>query len=231
MMLDLQSIREYKIPGGFIGTHRNLNQQQVDILIELVCQSKSISKNSSLLGGRTNIIKKRIYGLGSIVLKPYARGGVIHFLSKDRYVNTGNCRAATEYALLGQAMDFGINVPVPIAYVQKGRLFYRCWSIIGEVENFGTLAGLSQVSPEALTEWMPKVSEQIQRMIDKRIFHIDLHPGNVLAGKDGRAYLIDFDKARISKISRVRLKAKYMARWERAIQKYRLNARSLRISL
>lgn len=230
-MPDLMSIREYKIPGGFIGTHLCLDQEQVDTLMELVCQSNCMSQEISLLNGRTNIVKKKISGLGDIVLKPYARGGGVRFLLKDRYVNTGNCRAATEYTLLGQAMDFGINVPEPVAYIQKGLLLYRCWLVTGEVENSGTLVHLSQVSPEVLTDWMPKVSEQIQRMIEKRIFHVDLHPGNVLAGRDGRAYLIDFDKARISKISRVRLKEKYVARWERAVRKYRLDEGRLRISL
>ena len=41
---------------------------------------------------------------------------------------------------------------------------------------------------------MASVIDQISRLIDHGIWHVDLHPGNVVIDQNDRVFLLDFDK-------------------------------------
>ena len=71
---------------------------------------------------------------------------------------------------------------------------------------------------------MPSVIEQISKLIEHRILHIDLHPGNVIVDDKGRALIIDFDKGRFFNGSRDKLRNLYLQRWQRAVSKHGLPA-------
>jgi 3-deoxy-D-manno-octulosonic acid kinase len=77
--------------------------------------------------------------------------------------------------------------------------------------------------PEVLHEAMMKLGEQVLALIDHKIFHVDLHPGNVLVQRDGRVSIVDFDKAREFKGSQERLRELYLRRWRRAVIKHKLS--------
>ncbi len=69
---------------------------------------------------------------------------------------------------------------------------------------------------------MPSVIEQISKLIQHHILHIDLHPGNVIVDKDERVFIIDFDKGRRFSGSQNKLSNLYLRRWQRAVSKHRL---------
>jgi 3-deoxy-D-manno-octulosonic acid kinase len=69
---------------------------------------------------------------------------------------------------------------------------------------------------------MDQVVRSVRRLIEARICHVDLHPGNVLVDGDGRIYLIDFDKAFRFTGSDRELRDWYISRWRRAITKHGL---------
>jgi 3-deoxy-D-manno-octulosonic acid kinase len=69
---------------------------------------------------------------------------------------------------------------------------------------------------------MPSVIEQISKLIEHRILHIDLHPGNIIVDKDDRVFIIDFDRGRIFNGDRNKLCKLYLQRWQRAVDKHRL---------
>ena len=76
---------------------------------------------------------------------------------------------------------------------------------------------------DILHEAMMKLGEQVLSLIAHKIFHVDLHPGNVLVQKGGRVSIVDFDKAREFKGSAERLRELYLRRWRRAVIKHKLS--------
>jgi 3-deoxy-D-manno-octulosonic acid kinase len=69
---------------------------------------------------------------------------------------------------------------------------------------------------------MESVIEQISALIQNDILHVDLHPGNVVVDPAGAVYLLDFDKGCVSPGNRQKLKNRYCARWQRAVNKHNL---------
>ena len=69
---------------------------------------------------------------------------------------------------------------------------------------------------------MQSTAEQITLLVRNNILHVDLHPGNVVIDDRRQVYLLDFDKGRIYRGSREKLKDRYIARWRRAVDKHRL---------
>jgi 3-deoxy-D-manno-octulosonic acid kinase len=69
---------------------------------------------------------------------------------------------------------------------------------------------------------MKSAVDQISRLIDNDIYHVDLHPGNVVVDREDRVFLVDFDKGYVFRGKKEKLRKKYLARWERAVRKHRL---------
>jgi Ser/Thr protein kinase RdoA (MazF antagonist) len=101
---------------------------------------------------------------------------------------------------------------------------YQCWLITREVPGARTLASLSLESPETALEVLASLTPQVLLLADLGLVHVDLHPGNVLAGPDGLAVIVDFDKAHVTGRSRDRILALYRERWHRAVTHHRLPA-------
>jgi 3-deoxy-D-manno-octulosonic acid kinase len=174
------------------------------------------------LGGRTSVSPVQLDGIGSVVIKHYRRGGLMRHFIKRRYLKFGKTRAQREFEMLAFAGGLGINVPEPIAYAHRGRLFYRAWLVTREIHQPLSLARLSLQDEKKTTTAMHSVIEQISALIQNDILHVDLHPGNVLVDAAGKVYLLDFDKGRVYHGSREKLKNRYIARWQRAVVKHRL---------
>jgi len=216
----IPNITETKYQDCRIGATIFIKPEQVHNLIRLTVQHTS--EHSVPLGGRSPVIKTRLVGIGPVVVKKYLRGGMMQFFFKDRYLKTGPCRARSEFEILLKAAELGINVPCPTAYLQKGNLLYQCWLVTKEIPNNGTIAQISMTDPGSAKALMNDVALQVQKMTKKGVYHVDFHPGNILAGKDGKVYLLDFDKAVITKMSAAALSKKYIERWNRAVLKHHL---------
>jgi 3-deoxy-D-manno-octulosonic acid kinase len=202
------------------GSPSNIADQQLKQLIKFF----NLPKNSvnSALGGRTSITVARLQGIGSVVIKYYRRGGAIRYLIKKRYLKCGKTRCQIEYELLQKVRNLGINAPEPVAFAYRGRLFYQCWLVTREIKNHQTLAQLSRSNEEQARMALKEVIKQVSMLIKNKIFHVDLHPGNVIVDNRNQVYLLDFDKARIYPRGKNALKSRYLRRWNRAIQKHGL---------
>ena len=173
------------------------------------------------LGGRSPVVIHEMPDVGRLVIKRYLRGGMLNRFLGDRYFKLAPCRARTEFEILLRAASPGINVPEPLAFLQRGKWIYQCWLMTRFVPNRGTLAQISK--GESSIECMGQVADQTRQMIDHGIYHVDFHPGNVILGEDGRVYLLDFDKAVVTNMSKSRLRTKYVKRWNRAVLKHGLS--------
>jgi 3-deoxy-D-manno-octulosonic acid kinase len=141
---------------------------------------------------------------------------------KRRYLKWGKTRCQIEYELLHKVRNLGVSAPEPIVYAFRGGLFYKGWLVTREIKEKQTLAELSCADEQRAHIVMKDVINQVFTLINNNIFHVDLHPGNVLVDSGGRVFLLDFDRARLSQWDKNKLRDHYLIRWRRAVMKHRL---------
>jgi 3-deoxy-D-manno-octulosonic acid kinase len=176
----------------------------------------------SPLDGRTAVTPVQLDGVGPVVIKHYRRGGLLRHVIKRHYLKIGKTRSQREFELLDLAASSGINVPQPIAYAHRGRPFYMAWLVTRAIRQPLTLARLSVQDEKKCIAAMQSVIEQIAALIQNDIWHVDLHPGNVVLDAAGKVHLLDFDQGRIGHANRQQLKNRYLTRWQRAVDKHGL---------
>jgi 3-deoxy-D-manno-octulosonic acid kinase len=198
-----------------------LRPVEMELLLSIL-EEPAPKTRTPILGGRTSIKTLSFRDKRLLIIKEYFRGGWLRHLNKKYYLRLGKTRSQLEFEALQLAREAGVNCPEPLAFVFCGKLFYRNWLLLRKINNSQTLSEIAITDPKRAQEIMPKLVIELQKLIDAKILHVDLHPGNVLLDEQNSVYLIDFDKAR-----RVRLKEKilqklYLNRWRRAIQKHKL---------
>lgn len=202
------------------GTCTPLTELQMNRLIGFFSQPPP--KTNSVLGGRSSVGYHRIDDLGPVAVKHYKRGGLWGRLVKRRYLKWGKSRSQLEFELLLKAQDLGINVPEPLLYAHRGRWIYLAWLVTREIKQPQSLARLSLNDEKRARQVMASVIDQISRLIDHGIWHVDLHPGNVVIDQNDRVFLLDFDKGSLHQGNKMRLRNRYIHRWRRAVSKHKL---------
>ena len=176
-----------------------------------------------VLGGRGTVKSIYVPEAGNVIIKQYKRGGLISCFNKRTYLKfRGQTRAEKEFEMLFMAEKAGVNVPFPLAYVSRGNLFYRAWLVTKEINQCQNFAEIAVQNKKRAMKIFPEISLNIKKLIRNRIYHVDLHPGNVLIDADDKNYIIDFDKAFYFKGSIRKLSRFYRKRWSRAVVKYDL---------
>lgn len=186
------------------------------------CFENAEKPSEGILSGRSSSLATSLQGFGPVVIKSYFRGGLIRHVIKRTYLGFGNSRSKAEFDMLQHVRRIGVNAPEPVAYAVQGRLFYRAWLVTKQIRDAESLSDLGFSNPEKARKSLPEIAGQINILIRHGIHHVDLHPGNVLIDSKGHAWFIDFDKAGKGVLNKQRLRHRYMERWERAADKYRL---------
>ena len=150
----------------------------------------SRTSEASKLSGRGKVQRIDIAGLGNLVLKQYLRGGLLRYIIERSYLAFGTPRPEWEFAKLVEAKNLGINCPEPVAFIYtKGGIFYQAWLLTREIPDAVSLAILSESDDERARQALKALSEQIVTLIENRLFHVDLHPGNVVLDPHNKPYL------------------------------------------
>lgn len=174
------------------------------------------------LAGRRQVIESTLAGIGQVVIKHYARGGILANFVKETYLRLGKTRGRREFTLLSDFRALGGNAPEPVAFASSGTLLYKGWLVTRKIPDARTLAEVALADERAALQLMEKVCRQVDLLIEHRILHVDLHPGNVLVDAAGNVHVIDFDKGRRFRMGKSRLRKRYLKRWRRAVEKYGL---------
>ncbi len=177
----------------------------------------------SVVSQENSVIRGNIGNL-NVVVKHYKRGGVIYYFNSHHYISSfTSSRAKKEFQFLEIVRKKGVNAPKPIAYAIKGGFFYRNWLATEEIKNVKGLNSLGDDDVDKIEKYVKEVARQIKILIKEKIFHVDLHPGNVIYDDSGKVYILDFDKACFFKGSFNELRDKYILRWRRAVIKHGLS--------
>lgn len=202
------------------GTRFDLDQGAKDHLFRLF--KKPSTDSGGILSGRSGPVLADIPGVGAVVVKHYRRGGLVRHFIKDRYLGVGIPRPRREYEMLDTVRTLGVSSPEPLLWAVQGRLFYRAFLVTRRIEGHRSLSEIGAGDPARCRSAVEEAAGQIRLLIENRIHHVDLHPGNVLLDLDDHVFIIDFDKARHVKWHREKLAAAYVKRWKRAVEKYAL---------
>ena len=141
----------------------------------------------------------RVGASGEWFLRHYLRGGKAALLSKDRYFYSGErrTRCFAEFRMLAVLRAAGLPVPRPIAArFRVSGLSYSADLITEWIAGARTLAAALGSSADP-AELMTAVGATLARFHKAGVRHADLNANNILIGKDGAVWLVDFDRARI----------------------------------
>ena len=155
------------------------------------------SLQTSLSGGRGRIAVMQ-GDSGPWVLRHYRRGGLIGKVIRDSYFWTGlqRTRAWREWHLLFVMYRQGLPVPRPVAArVRRYIFYYRADLLTCQIQDANTLADMLGTNTLTSGDWRT-IGASIARFHQHGVYHADLNAHNILRDKQGRWYLIDFDRAR-----------------------------------
>lgn len=133
------------------------------------------------------------------VLRHYRRGGLIGKVIKDQYVFRGVTRTRPwrEFKLLGHMHSLGLPVPEPVAaQVTRLGVMYRGDIIIKRIANSQDVFSHLCQGPLTNETWHA-IGACIRQFHDHNVYHHDLNIHNVMLDKNGKIWLIDFDKCAI----------------------------------
>lgn len=199
----------------------DLDQAILGNLISLF-NLKNDAKSTTALTGRTSTTQTNLDGIGSVIIKHYTRGGLISCFNKNRYFFSRKTRGELEFNALIDAIRAGVNVPEPVLFASKGGVFYKAWLVTREVKNSKNFMDFCINDKEKAIGLLQPICENIGKLIVSSIYHIDLHPGNIIINQFNKPYILDFDKACRFSGDKKKLAKKYTKRWQRAVRKYKL---------
>jgi 3-deoxy-D-manno-octulosonic acid kinase len=209
-----------------IGGREFLSEEVATRIVQLM-RSVPDDAPRGVLAGRGYTGVQTVEGLGRVFVKQYAHGGLLRHITGGSFLCVGPSRSLQEFLMLERVRDLGINAPKPMLFVNKGSFFYRTWLFMEEIVTSRNLAEVSRSEKvddgDVLHDAMKKLGEQVLALIKHKIFHVDLHPGNVLVEEGGKVSIVDFDKAREFKGSTEQLRELYLRRWRRAVIKHKLS--------
>ncbi len=156
---------------------------------------------------------------GNVVIRHCQRGGVLRRLLGDAYLL--GARPMEELRAAEAARAAGVPVPeYPAAFVWRRGVFYGGDIAVHEVPGARSLEEWLRLGPAA--EEADAVSRALaaafRALVAARIYHPDLHAGNVLV-RDGAVHLIDFDRAAQLPAMSNRLRDQMLFRFNRALVK------------
>lgn len=133
-----------------------------------------------------------------LVLRHYLRGGMMRHLSRDRYLfnSLETTRSFAEFTLLADLSERGFAVPRPAAaQVIRQGLHYRADLLTHKIPDAQDLVRILQTQQD--TAFYQQLGNFIASFHKQGVFHADLNIQNILQDKQGKFWLIDFDRAQL----------------------------------
>jgi 3-deoxy-D-manno-octulosonic acid kinase len=138
------------------------------------------------------------HGEQQLVLRHYLRGGMMRYLSHDRYFFNGynTTRSIAEFRILDQLLKKNLPVPKPAAaqFIRHG-LLYEADLLTHKIPNARDLVQI--LKQKQSTNFYQELGRMVAKFHQQGVFHADLNIQNILLDQNDKFWLIDFDRARI----------------------------------
>lgn len=134
-------------------------------------------------------------------LRRYLRGGMAAHFARERYLFLGEDRTRSfrELRLLAKLLSLGLPVPVPVAACyRRGALTYGAELITERLAGASSLADCLRAGRMDEARWSA-IGLCLRRFHDAGVEHADLNAGNILVGRYGEVWVLDFDRGRLRK--------------------------------
>ncbi len=216
------------VRGPYIISSRNtITEDEATVIVQSLRQKQdsetpTSSSTAPVLGGRSTSTRCILPSCGKVFIKHYSHGGVLRSITGGYFIGSGRSRSEVEFEMLEKVRELGVAAPKPLAVVKKGALIYETWLLMEELSDTRSLVEI-QHDDQALHSAMRRLTGQVLKLVEHKIFHVDLHPGNVLIDSAGGVSLIDFDKATVFQGEERMLRDLYLRRWRRAVIKHKLS--------
>lgn len=135
-----------------------------------------------------------------LVLRHYLRGGMMRYLSHDRYWfdKFQTTRSVAEFSILTELLTLDLPVPKPAAaQVIKHGLVYEADLLTHKIPNAQDLVQV--LSKKQNKHFYEELGRLVSRFHQQGVFHADLNIQNILQDDKDKFWLIDFDRAKILK--------------------------------
>ncbi|MFQ5608952.1 MAG: 3-deoxy-D-manno-octulosonic acid kinase [Woeseiaceae bacterium] len=133
------------------------------------------------------------------VLRHFMRGGLVGKFNRDKYLWAGQekVRSFAEWRLLAKMAEFELRVPRPAAarYSRRGT-FYTADIITVRIPSVRPLSDVIAESPRTPEFWSG-IGSAIQKFHEAGVFHADMNAYNLQIDKDGKLWMLDFDKGEL----------------------------------
>lgn len=205
--------------------YAGFSQQQVQEVINLIEHPTVLqqpSEHAHCLSGRSAMLGGSIDGVGEVVMKTYRRGGFLRFFLGHLHMRLAQSRSRKEFKMLERVRELGVNAPEPVAYIEYGEFWYKAWLVTKRIPGAETLIDIAYQDESRAIALGKEVARQIGKLIKHGVYHIDLHPGNIVVSKDCEVFIVDFDKAYNFSGGLNDLRDRYLRRWRRAVLKHGL---------
>jgi tRNA A-37 threonylcarbamoyl transferase component Bud32 len=199
-----------------------ITDEQATRFVQLL-RSSVDEPTHAVLGGRGQSRVLELPQLGRVFVKRYSHGGFFRAITGGRFLCIGPCRSESEFTMLEKVRACGVNAPKPIAFIKKGSTVFSTWLVMEELAGARSLVEIQEKDSDEMLKAMDALAVQMGILVKHNIFHVDLHPGNVLVAPSGEVYLVDFDKAITFRGSSQALRDLYLRRWRRAVIKHKLS--------
>lgn len=133
---------------------------------------------------------------GEFALRHYRRGGLFGKLVEDSYWFSGlnNTRAYQELTLLKTLVEYGVNVPAPVAarVIKRGPT-YKADILVQKLANARDLVAILSQGSLSKDQFF-LIGQEIRKMHNINVNHTDLNIHNILIDDHNKVWIIDFDK-------------------------------------
>ncbi len=126
-----------------------------------------------------------------------ARSVVKRFASKGfAAASLDRARAAREHRMLSELLERGVSVPRPLGVAQVDGGWEVRMEWLGDSANAAELLSGKAAWPHGRAGGLRAFARLLATLHAAGVDHADLHNGNALLDSSGRAFAIDFHKAR-----------------------------------